>query len=500
MDRPQQISQLLTVPMEVRRWPGLLSFSEINQVASYLGPIGDFKDIESDGYLVEALIQLWDPDGSTFRIGSKELTPTIEEVAGLLNLSVKGTAVIFPIASGKVEFCHFTGLKESVVRGSDQSIDVKFLFDRFAMKDGFDKYSKDFSFTSKVTWECKRPLVYGLVMAGIYLFPRKDKKIGFKITKLLSDLFFGIKDRQASIVPIVLADIFVACTNCQRGSKFFYGSNRILHIWAMEHFRRQLPALDGLPLIGYNWISTHHKRVDQSNLPRSASEWLDFLRVLSDQKIRWVLDWTDCFNPVLRAKSSDLIPLLGTQGIMAYTPKRFLRQLGRIQGVPLTPDLTDFTISFGKGICPDKIPMKVSIVEAWETLSDDEDIAYVPQLKQMALVTPQYEEWLRESGAGRPLMEQSEEVKKLMAIIEAKDTENAQLRQSVKVNKGLAEKNKRLCEEMQERHQELKRKCGRLYDQTERMQNPYSREPKDAVIDRLKKFNDLVRNQLREMM
>ena len=68
------------------------------------------------------------------------------------------------------------------------------------------------------------------------------------------------------------------------------------------------------------------------------------------------------------------------------------------------------------------------------------------------------------------------------------------------MNKSLAEKNKRLCEEMQERHQELKRKCGKLYDQTERMQNPYSREPKDAVIDRLKKFNDLVRNQLREMM
>ncbi|XP_027158118.1 uncharacterized protein LOC113759747 [Coffea eugenioides] len=100
----------------------------------------------------------------------------------------------------------------------------------------------------------------------------------------------------------------------------------------------------------------------------------------------------------------------------------------------------------------------------------------------MALVTPQYEEWLRESDAERPLMEQSEEVKKLMAIIAAKDRENAQLRQSVEVNKGLAEKNKRLCKEMQERHHELKRKCGKLYDQAEHMQNPYSRESKDAVF------------------
>ena len=47
------------------------------------------------------------------------MTVTIEEVAGLLNLSVHGTIVIFPLASEKVEFCHCTGLKESVVQGSD---------------------------------------------------------------------------------------------------------------------------------------------------------------------------------------------------------------------------------------------------------------------------------------------------------------------------------------------------------------------------------------------
>ena len=183
------------------------------------------------------------------------------------------------------------------------------------------------------------------------------------------------------------------------------------------------------------------------------------------------------------------------QVIRFYTAignSRFLRQLGRIQGVPLTPDLTDFTISFDKGICPDKISMKIPIIESWGTLFDDENITYDPQFKQMALVTSQYEEWLREFNTERPLTEQSEEVKKLMAIIEAKDRENAQLRQSVEVNKGLTEKNKKLCEEMQERHQELKKKCGKLYDQVECMQNPYSRKSKDAVIDRLKNFNDLV--------
>ena len=139
---------------------------------------------------------------------------TIEEVVGLLNLSTEGTTVIFPVASGKIEFYHFTGLKEPVVQESNQSIDIKFLFYRFAMKNGFNQHLKDFTFASKVTWKRKRPLVYGFVMVRLYLFSRKDKKIGFKITKLMLDLFFGIKNRQNSIVLTVLVDIFVAYTNC----------------------------------------------------------------------------------------------------------------------------------------------------------------------------------------------------------------------------------------------------------------------------------------------
>ena len=116
----------------------------------------------------------------------------IEEVVGFLNLSVHGTAVIFPFSSGKVEFCHFIGLKDFVVQGSDQSIDVIFLFDRFALKDRFDRHFKDFSFTSKIIWECKRSWVYGLVLVGIYLFLKRDKKIAFKIINLMFDLFLEI--------------------------------------------------------------------------------------------------------------------------------------------------------------------------------------------------------------------------------------------------------------------------------------------------------------------
>ena len=149
----------------------------------------------------------------------------------------------------------------------------------------------------------------------------------------------------------------------------------------MEHFKRKLPILNSLPLIGYNWIATHHKRIDRNNLPKNASEYMNFLKMLSDQEIRWVLDWTDCFKPAMHAKASKFIPLLGTQGIMAYTPKIFLRQLGHVQELPPLSDLAEFIISFDNGVRSSQIPLKILVSEAWRTLSDDECITYIPKLK-----------------------------------------------------------------------------------------------------------------------
>ena len=304
--------------------------NELHQVAQYLGPIGDFKEIKPNGYLVEALVHLWDPECSAFRIGNRQMIITLEEVAGLLKLLMHGTALVFPTTSDKVEFCKIIGLKESVLRGSDQGIAVNILFEHFAPRDRFERHVKHFAFTSKDIWEHKRPLVYGIAMAGIYFFPRKDQKIAFKLTKIVNDLFLGIQDKQCSIVPTILADILLACNSCKKGEKFFYGANLVLHIWAMGHFRRRSSVANSLPVVGYNWIVTHHKRVNEEGLPKNASEYVDYLEMLQDHDIRWVLDWTDCFKPVLRTKVSECVLLLGTQGIISYTPKRFLRQLGRI--------------------------------------------------------------------------------------------------------------------------------------------------------------------------
>ena len=79
-------------------------------------------------------------------------------------------------------------------------------------------------------------------------------------------------------------------------------------------------------------------------------------------------------------------------------------------------------------------------------------------------------------------------------------TENLQLNESIKTSKEMTEEQKEACKKMREKHQALKWKYGELYDQVEHMSNPYARESKSAVIDRLKRFNDFVRDRLQGMM
>ena len=65
-------------------------------------------------------------------------------------------------------------------------------------------------------------------------------------------------------------------------------------------------------------------------------------------------------------------------------------------------------------------------------LSDDEHVKYIPELKQKGLVTPQYEDWLKGLNTQESQDEPSKEVKRLRAIIKAKDRKFAteEVRQS----------------------------------------------------------------------
>ena len=77
--------KVLTPPQQLlRAWERHMQYAELNSIAQHLGYLVHMKDIEPDRHLVQALVQTWDKDAVVFRLGNRELTPTLEEISSFL--------------------------------------------------------------------------------------------------------------------------------------------------------------------------------------------------------------------------------------------------------------------------------------------------------------------------------------------------------------------------------------------------------------------------------
>lgn len=453
---------------------------EQNLVSHYLGQLSYLSDIEPNESIINALVQVWDPKHSVFRFGDYELTVTPEEIAGFLGLSLEGKSLIFPTTSSKKDFSDFTGLKETAIPGPLQanSIEIKCLYNYFASRECFSAQRNDFFLNTEDTWAQKRIWVYGFVLAGFFLFPRPDNKVNIRIVKMLSDLFHGIDGRELTIVPTIVADIFVACNKCKRKPGFFYGPSIILQAWAVEHLTRRSAIQSGLVMKDTNWIQSHNRRVSQPNQPGNMKGYMELFDTLRQEDICWVLEWTECHKPALQSSRRKFIPLLGSNGVAPYIPQRVLRQFGRIQGIPPELQTNDFDVIFPHGVCPKEIPKKLEIAEAWGSRCTDQNIPFDPKTKSFPKTTPGYDAWLKGQDVykGQAVVNLTEENDRLRALLDAKDRELIQEKQVSKNHKEAYDSLKELYTETKQDQREKKRKCLELTDNIQRAMNRYSRE------------------------
>ena len=61
-----------------------------------LGGLTALISVESDRYLIKALLKFWDTERLVFKFKDFELTPTIEEVGGFMGLAYKELEMIVP--------------------------------------------------------------------------------------------------------------------------------------------------------------------------------------------------------------------------------------------------------------------------------------------------------------------------------------------------------------------------------------------------------------------
>ncbi|KAL3529663.1 hypothetical protein ACH5RR_008985 [Cinchona calisaya] len=196
---------------------------------------------------------------------------------------------------------------------------------------------------------------------------------------MLADLIHGVGGQDLTIIPTIVADILVACTNCQNGVKFFKGSSLLLQVWFMEHLGRQMIVRHDFSWGRVNWVQSHNQRINRAKLLKDKEKYIRWLSSLKELEIQWVLEWVPCHAPSLQFASLPFIPLIGNEGIVPYMPFQVLRQFGRVQTVPPKLATDRFNDMFDKGIRPESIPEKSSILSAWASRRACQESLYDPQ-------------------------------------------------------------------------------------------------------------------------
>ena len=163
--------------------------------------------------------------------------------------------------------------------------------------------------------------IFGLALINVLLFPQKHGKITFSTINMIQSLFLGINGATPTLVPVIIADIFNAITECRKTRGFFYASNLVLQIWAMEHLSKRILNPLGSCLLTENWIESHRERVKGYYRIASPSRFVQEFGDLTPDKIQWVLDWTKVRDPAFTTTQHGFIPLASINGLVSYVPQ-----------------------------------------------------------------------------------------------------------------------------------------------------------------------------------
>lgn len=104
-------------------------------------------DIQDNEILTKLLVEFWNQTTVTFQFPDLEITPTLEDVRSLTDLSLEGRILLAPSAMSKNGFLHGLGL--SVVHAprniEGDWVNSSYLFHRFGCQRSYDNHRYDFA-------------------------------------------------------------------------------------------------------------------------------------------------------------------------------------------------------------------------------------------------------------------------------------------------------------------------------------------------------------------
>ena len=225
------------IPLELRLWWEDLEKSERDKIKLHLGGLTSLLNVRPRCDIIKALVTFWDPAHNVFHFSDFELTPTLEEVAGYMDITegLKHKYLIAPRAVNSHKFMDLLKISKGVPYSKlDMSFStLQFIYQRYGHIGGFDDLESGVcSRGNRTKWDEHRRFAFMVAFLGIVVFPRKDRNIDLKVAGVVKVL---ITNNKSTLVPMIVSEIYRALTACKAGANFFEGCNLLLQMWMIEH-------------------------------------------------------------------------------------------------------------------------------------------------------------------------------------------------------------------------------------------------------------------------
>ena len=130
------------IPLEVRLWWEDLERSEQDKIKLNLGGLVNLLNVRPRCDIIKALVTFWDPAHNVFRFSNFELTPTLEEMAGYMDVTegLRHKYLIAPRAVNSHKFMDLLKISKGVPYAElDRGFStLQFIYQRYGHIGGFD--------------------------------------------------------------------------------------------------------------------------------------------------------------------------------------------------------------------------------------------------------------------------------------------------------------------------------------------------------------------------
>ncbi|KAH0729986.1 hypothetical protein KY289_001174 [Solanum tuberosum] len=143
------------------------------EIRQLLGGLTYLIFVIPNPHLIRALLEFWDPVRMVFKFVDFDLTPTIKEISGFIDMSYHECEMMVPYKPSSREFLQSLGMKSNPTLPSLDLgwIHFDFVYARFGQDDSYYTFSDEFE-CSVEEWETYRLNAFAIALLGFLVFPK----------------------------------------------------------------------------------------------------------------------------------------------------------------------------------------------------------------------------------------------------------------------------------------------------------------------------------------